>query len=190
MEIFLSITDVIFQSNTPLKFLRQWLHYTMTLYENSPLNFEIRPLCETKPIFVEIFPVPRDIWIACLSNFSRQTGNYLFRLYKDSLQTFFETLCTCVEIFRLEERRKGKGNKIVDIKAYSIEWQRCSMERHGLIPCFYFETGIYKSRYGVASINTVVPSSTNSPFIFLVPSLFRLRIVLRIREASIIVISG
>lgn len=129
MEIFLSITDVIFQSNTPLKFLRQWLHYTMTLYENSPLNFEIRPLCETKPIFVEIFSVPRDIWIACLSNFSRQTGNYLFRLYKDSLQTFFETLCTCVEIFRLEERRKGKGNKIVDIKAYSIEWQRCSMER-------------------------------------------------------------
>lgn len=62
--------------------------------------------------------------------------------------------------------------------------------KHGLIPCFYFETGIYKSRYGVASINAVVPSSTNSPFIFLVPSLFRLRIVLRIREASIIVISG
>lgn len=49
------------------------------------------------------------------------SSNYLFRLYKDSLQTFFETLCTCVEIFRLEERRKGKGNKIVDIKAYSIE---------------------------------------------------------------------
>lgn len=157
---------------------------TMTLYENPSLNLKFFMRNETN-ICRNFFLNNCMRYLRAFIEFFRQTDNYCL-VFIEIRSKLSSKRFVRAEMGKNRERKKG--NKIVDIKAYGIEWQRCSIERHGLIPCFYFETEIHGSRCGVVSINTVYQFSLYPNFLVL----FRLRSSWEFarRQSSGLVISG
>lgn len=164
----------------------------MTLYENPSLN----SFCETKPIFVEIFSLDNRMrYFRVFIEFFRQTDNYCFAFIEIRSKLSSKMLCTLEEQRereREEEARRGIKLSILklvesndsDARLNGTDWFRASISKQRSMD---LDTEL------CISINTVYQYSvqyTNSSFILTSFTFPFWESVLRIREASIIAISG